>query len=100
MSRQDELARPYRETYRRTEAPALRAIEYFKTAKYAEDNEKLINKLADLLGTGIRTESEALQLIGRMQQLLEDWRVPHNIVKEFDSARESLAKMFPPEQKK
>jgi len=80
--------------YRRLEGPAMRAAEYLKSPQYQEDNQRVLEKIASAAGFGYMPENEALMALGRIQQILEDWKVPGNTVIEFESVKQSLNRVL------
>jgi len=72
------------------EAPMLRALEYQKSDEYKAESLQVLQKIARVVSSGTMNRDQALMTIGRIQQMLDDWKAPEAIIAEYDSIRATL----------
>lgn len=74
----------------RLEAPMLRALEYLKSPQYQQDCMLTLQKIDKVVQSGRIDQNEALLIVGRLQQILADWKAQQVIIDEYDSLKRSL----------
>ena len=95
-SRNEQLATDKRNRMLAIEAEYIRNKEYERSRQFEIDRLKALEKIHwSILRQGPVTESEALLMVGRLQQLLLDTYQHENIIMEFEGIKKTLGEMFP-----
>ena len=84
-----ELSRK-RDRLAQLQNPMLRAMEYLKSPQYAQDSLATLEKISKVVQSGAMDQNHALLCVGRVQQILDDWKTQQRIVDEFNSIANSL----------
>ena len=94
-SRNEYIAAEKRNRMSEIEAAYLRAKEYEKSPQFTTDKLNALEKVRSILRLGPVTESEALLMAGRLQQIILDTYYHENVIIEFEGLKKSLGDMFP-----
>ena len=95
MTRNDQIAEDKRKRLSEIETAYLRAKDYEKSEQFKEDRLKALEKIRCVLRQELMEQSKALQMIGRVQQVLLDTYQHENTVLEYEGLRKTLKEMFP-----
>jgi len=71
--------------------PMLRAMEYLKSPEYMQDSVATLEKISKVVQSGTMDQNQALLCVGRLQQILDDWKAQQKIVDEYNSLAKSLS---------
>ena len=96
MSRVDTIAGAKRKRMAELENDYLKAQDYLKSDQFIKDQLKALGKVRSIVRNGTKEDGEALQIVGRVQQILLDTYEREDVIVEYDSLKNSLAEMFPP----
>ena len=94
-SRNQQIAAEKRNRMGEIEAQYLRAKEYEKSEQFELDRLNALGKIRTVLRQGLMDNAEALQMIGRIQQILLDTFDHENVVMEYEGLKKTLKEMFP-----
>jgi cell shape-determining protein MreC len=90
----DQIKISKRDRMAEIEAPYKRALIYRASEKANEDRLVALEKIEKIVGARIFVEQGAAQqIIGRIQQVLEDLKEHTAVVYEYESLKKSLAEM-------
>ena len=95
LSRTEQLAVEKRNRMSAIEAEYLRTKEYEKSPQYVTDKLVALTKVRSILRMGSVTDSEALLMVGRIQQILIDVFNHENVLLEYEELKKSLMERFP-----
>lgn len=79
-----------RERLAQLQNPMLRALEYFKSPEYLTDSVAMLEKVAKVVQSGPMDQNQALLCVGRLQQIIDDWKSRQKVIDEYNSLAKSL----------
>ena len=95
LTNMERLAADKRKRMGEIEAEYLRAKEYERSIQFEIDRMVALSKIRSILRQGLMEQAEALQMSGRVQQVLLDTFYFEDVVMEYDSLKRSLTEAFP-----
>lgn len=81
------------------ETQYLRAKEYAKSGEFQAAQFHALEKIRRIVKLGVLADGEALQILGRVQQVLLDTFEHEDVVTEYEGLKKTLAEMYPKEGK-
>lgn len=93
--RSEEIARGHRARLVQLEVPYLRAKEYLKSDQFSLDQIATLAKIRSVMRAGLKEQGEALFILGRVEQILVDTYQFQEVITEYESTQQTLAKMYP-----
>ena len=72
------------------ESEYLRAVKYIQSPKFQENQQKALAKIRGFIATGTKDQTQALYVLGRCQQVLEDTFAHEAVILEYEDLGDSL----------